>query len=138
MACAGCDLRSQCTTSKTGRKVKRYEGEELKEAMALVMRQPAARAVYHRRAVIAERPFAEIRERQGLRRFRRCGRLGATVEFALHVIAFDLKWAVNRRQGSGSAFVVAAALTAVYKDRESAKVATLVIFPATTRNFQNS
>ena len=95
-ACAGCRLRTQCTTSRIGRKVKRYEGEEFKEAMAEVLRDPRARAVYRRRAYIGERPFAEFRERQGLDRFHRTGLKGASVEFALHVIAFDLKWAINR------------------------------------------
>ncbi len=95
-ACAGCALRAQCTTSRTGRKVKRYDGEEFKEAMAAVLRHPAARAEYRRRAPIVERPFAEFRERQALHRFHRGGLAGAQVEFALHVIAFDLKWAVRR------------------------------------------
>jgi hypothetical protein len=94
-ACAGCDLRAQCTTSRTGRRIKRYEGEELKEAMAQVLRHPVARMTYRQRFTLGERPFAEFRERQGLRRFHRCGMLGAGVEFALHVIAFDLKWAIN-------------------------------------------
>ena len=95
-ACAGCELRPQCTTSVTGRKIKRYEGEEFKEAMAEVLRDPRARADYRRRAPIGERPFAEFRERQALRRFHRFGLAGVSVEFALHVIAFDLKWAIRR------------------------------------------
>jgi len=95
-ACEGCELRAQCTTSVTGRKVKRYEGEEFKEAMAEVLRDPRARAEYRHRAPIVERPFAEFRERQALRRFHRCGLAGVSVEFALHVIAFDLKWAIRR------------------------------------------
>lgn len=99
-ACSGCELRTRCTTSRHGRKIKRYEGEEFKEAMARVLRQPAARREYQRRAPIAERPFAEFRERHGLRRFHRCGLLGAAVEFALHVIAFDLKWAIGYPAGS--------------------------------------
>lgn len=108
-ACAGCALRAQCTTSRTGRKVKRYDGEEFKEAMAAVLRHPAARAEYRRRAPIVERPFAEFRERQALHRFHRGGLVGAQVEFALHVIAFDLKWAVRRSdcgQSAGTAAVI--------------------------------
>ncbi len=42
------------------------------------------------------------RERQGLRRFHRCGLLGASVEFALQVIAFDLKWAIRYPAGAPS------------------------------------
>ena len=94
-ACRGCALRAQCTTSKTGRTVIRFEGEEVKEAMAWVLQQPRARAAYRQRGPIVERPFAELRERQGLRRFRRRGLAGVRVEFALHCIAFNLKWALR-------------------------------------------
>jgi hypothetical protein len=96
-ACAGCAVRAQCTTSRRGRTVERYEGDEYKEAMAAVLQQPAAQAQYRRRAEIAERPHAEVRLRQGLVRFHRRGTAGAAVDFALHCIAFDLKWAVRRR-----------------------------------------
>lgn len=109
-ACAGCELRAQCTTSRTGRKVKRYDGEEFKEAMAAVLRHPAARTEYRRRAPIVERPFAEFRERQALHRFHRGGLGGAQVEFALHVIAFDLKWAVRRSAGGQYALVTVVVL----------------------------
>ena len=64
--CADCGLRERCTESKYGRPLKRYEGEELKEAMVQVLSQPAARAKYHRRSAIVEPLFAELRERQGL------------------------------------------------------------------------
>lgn len=96
-ACAHCALRAQCTTARTGRTVIRFEGEEIKEAMRWVLEQPRARRAYRRRGPIVERPFAELRERQGLRRFRRRGLLGVRVEFALHCIAFNLKWALRPR-----------------------------------------
>jgi len=95
-ACGTCALRAQCTTSKHGRSVKRYEGELLKELMAEVLRQPRARDRYRQRAELAERPHAELRFRQGLTRFRRRGLTGASVDYALHCIAFNLRWAVNR------------------------------------------
>lgn len=95
-ACARCELRAQCTNNPQGRYISRYEGEEYKEAMAAVLQQPAARAVYLRRGAIAERPFAELRERQGLRRFHRRGRAGARLEVSLHCLAFNLKWAIGR------------------------------------------
>jgi transposase len=95
-ACAGCALRAQCTTSRRGRTVERYEGDEYKEAMAAVLQQPTAQAQYRRRAPIAERPHAELRLRQGLVRFHRRGTAGAAVDFALHCIAFDLKWAIGQ------------------------------------------
>lgn len=95
-ACRQCSLRQGCTSSRTGRTVKRYEGEVYKEAMALVLSQPRARAQYARRRTLGERPFAELRFRQGLFRFHRRGLQGAAVDFALHCIAFDLKWALGR------------------------------------------
>ncbi len=93
--CADCPLRFRCTESKYGRTLKRYDGEEIKEAMARVLSQPAARAKYQLRAAIVERCFAELRERHALKRFHRRGLAAVRVEFALHCIAFNLKKAVR-------------------------------------------
>jgi len=57
------------------------------------MAQPKARAKYRLRGAIVERIFAEIRERQGLKRFHRRGLLAVRAEFALHCIAFNFKQA---------------------------------------------
>lgn len=95
-ACADCALRAKCTTSRTGRTVKRYDGELIKELMAEVLRHPRARERYRQRAALAERPHAEFRYRQGLTRFHRRGLQGAAVDYALHCIAFNLNWAVAR------------------------------------------
>lgn len=105
-ACAACPQRAQCTTSARGRTVERYGGDEYKEAMAAVLQQPAARRQYRRRAGIAERPHAELRFRQGLVRFRRRGTAGARVDFALHCIAFDLKWALREGLHRGTGLLV--------------------------------
>jgi len=87
-----CPFRAQCTKSaKLGRTVKRYEGDELKEAMALVMQDERARRAYGWRKAMVEPVFAELRERQGLRRFHRRGLRGARLEFALHCLAYNLK-----------------------------------------------
>ncbi len=93
VACQDCPLRAQCTRSKSARTIKRYRNEELKEGMIEVMAQPGARARYRLRGAIVERIFAELRERQGLKRFRRRGLLAVRAEFALHCIAFNLKQA---------------------------------------------
>jgi hypothetical protein len=94
-ACGSCALRSQCTKSRRGREVKRYTGDEYKEAMDKVLEQPRAREMYKRRLTMAEPVFAELRERQGLRRFRRRGLRGARVEFALHCLALNLRKALR-------------------------------------------
>jgi hypothetical protein len=128
-ACARCELRAQCTTSAGGRLVERYAGDEYKEAMAAVLRQPAARRRYRQRAAIGERPYAELRQRQGLVRFRRRGRAGAALEFALHCLAFDLKWAVGPRAGRRRAVIVA--LSAVSNASGRSQVAGLLIMLVT-------
>jgi transposase len=94
--CVACSLRSQCTAAEAGRVITRMEVDELKEAMEEVMAQRRARQQYRKRQEIVERVFAEFGWRQGLRRFRRRGRSGARLEFALHCIAHNLKWAIGR------------------------------------------
>jgi DDE family transposase/transposase-like protein DUF772 len=96
-ACAECALRARCTQSRKGRSVKRYAGEEYKEAMALVLQNPRARQVYRRRMEIAEPVHAELRERLGLRRFHRRGLIGVRAEFALYCIALNLKKALSHK-----------------------------------------
>jgi hypothetical protein len=104
-ACRGCAVRAQCPTATQGRVIDRFEGDEYKELMRTVMEHPAARKKYRQRAAIAERPYAEVTERQRLRRFHRRGLLGVRVEFALHCMAFDLK-AVLRTALRGPLFVL--------------------------------
>lgn len=94
-ACRRCPLRVQCTTASQGRVIDRYDSDEFKALMRSVLEHPVARKKYRERAPIAERPYAELTERQRLRRFHRRGRLGVGVEFALHCIAFDLKVALR-------------------------------------------
>lgn len=93
--CTDCPLRSRCTNSVRGRSLKRYEGEEFREWMAELLDHPLARARYWRRQAIVEPCFAELRERQGLKRFHRRGLEAVRAEFALHCIAFNLKRAVG-------------------------------------------
>jgi transposase len=99
--CSGCALRDQCTNSKTSRTLKRYAGEEIKDAMAVVLRQPAALRQLRRRGVIIEPLFADLRERQRLTRFHRRGLKKVKVEFALHCAAYNL-----RKVAAGAGFAL--------------------------------
>lgn len=120
-ACAGCSLRSRCTDSHSARTLKRYEGEEYREAAQRVLEQPAARARYRKRMPLAERPTAEVRERLKFTRFRRLGTAGARVEFSLCVIALNLKWAVGReiQRTAGSQRPIFAIVVAVRRPAEA-------------------
>jgi hypothetical protein len=108
--CGECPLRERCTTSEDGRKIKRYEGEEYKEAMRLVMSQPSARQHYRKRKAIVEPVFAQFRERLGLTRFRRRGLPGVRLEFALYCVAYNLKRAMALEAALLGVFGLATAL----------------------------
>ena len=92
-ACATCAQRAACTTAAGGRTLRRYDGDELKEAMAAVLAQPAARRRYRQRQAIVEPIFAALRDRQGLVRFHRRGLPKVRAEFALHCLAYNLRQA---------------------------------------------
>jgi transposase len=90
--CGSCEKKGQCVPKKRNcRELKRYEDEELKEAMREVMRQPRARSLYRRRQGMVEPVFAELQGVQGLRRFRRFGVRAVSLEFSLHVMAHNLR-----------------------------------------------
>ena len=90
-ACATCPLRARCTEAKAGRRLKRYEGDELKDAQREVMTQPGARLAYRQRISMVEPPFSVMRGRQRAGRFLRRGLAGARLEFSLHVMAYNLR-----------------------------------------------
>jgi transposase len=90
-ACGSCALRSQCTTGKEGRSLKRYEGDEGKEALRAVMQQEGARAEYRKRQAWVEPVFSELTGVQKLKRFRRRGLAKVKVEFSLHTCAHNLR-----------------------------------------------
>lgn len=105
-ACSGCSHKKECTDSAKGRTVKRYDGEELKEAAVKRMQTKEGRELYKLRSVLAERPLAELKERQGLRRFHRHGLCGVRVEFALHCVAFNFRRVVRGSVGGTARAVV--------------------------------
>jgi transposase len=88
-ACGECERRAQCTRG-TQRTIQRSAGQELKEAMRLVMAQVKARQVFAQRKQMVEPVFSTLRERQGLNRFRRRGLSGVRLEFRLHLMAYNL------------------------------------------------
>jgi hypothetical protein len=89
--CGGCPLRSQCTRAVSGRRIQRYLGEEYKEEVSRVMKEPWALEQYRRRKGMVEPVFGELKHRQGLRRFRRRGLQKVRLEFSLHAMAHNLR-----------------------------------------------
>lgn len=98
--CAQCPKRSECTDAKEGRTIKRYEGEELSEAMRVVMEHPLARAAYRQRAAMVEPVFADFQQRLGFSRLLRRGLRGARLEVSLASMAHNLNRMLDlRRRG---------------------------------------
>jgi hypothetical protein len=52
-----------------------------------------------RRVHLVEPVFAELKERQGFKRYHRTGLRGARLEFSLHCLAFNLNFLACFRQG---------------------------------------
>jgi hypothetical protein len=92
-ACFTCPLRDQCTKQKR-RVIERTRATELREGLAEVMAQPQARLRYSKRKSMVEPVFSHLRGQQGLNRFRRRGLAKVSLEFRLHIIAYNLGRAV--------------------------------------------
>lgn len=101
-ACKTCPLREHCTSGKA-RVFKRYEGDELKDAMAEILTHPAARAAYNRRSVIVEPVFARLNA-AGFTRFRRRGLRRVSTEFSLRCSAHNIGLYLGRRRAVFFAF----------------------------------
>ena len=99
--CQDCPLRDQCTRSKRGRQVRRYDQDPLLESMREVMANPLARAEYRRRSAMVEPVFADLQQLQGLTRFLRAGLAKVRVEFGLAVTAHNLLRYLARRRREG-------------------------------------
>jgi transposase len=102
-ACEDCPLRAQCTSGQGGRSIKRYAGDELKEAQRQVMKQEGARQRYRKRQGMVEPVFSALKGVQGLRRFMRRGLGKVRLEFSLHACAYNLRrWLqLMARAGTG-------------------------------------
>lgn len=95
-ACANCPERARCTQNKKGRLIKRYEGDEAKDALREVMKDPRARARYRKRQSMVEPVFGYIKRVLKLTRFRRRGLSKVRLEFGLYALAYNLCLVVGR------------------------------------------
>lgn len=89
--CTSCDLASRCLRKAERRMIRRYQHDEHKDAMQVVMSQPGARKRYRKRQGMVEPVFGELRHTQSLGRFRRRGLANVRLEFALHCMAHNLR-----------------------------------------------
>ena len=88
-ACGGCALKAQCTRSRQGRKIERWEHEVVLEEMA---RRLAARPqVMHQRAMLAEHPFGTVKRWMDQGYFLLRGFEKVRTEWSMTVLAYNLK-----------------------------------------------
>jgi transposase len=81
--CAACPLREHCCPqTKRGRMVVRTEEDPKVKAFRAKMEEPRYRAIYRQRGPVAEFSNACLKEKRGLRKFLRRGRVKARAELA--------------------------------------------------------
>ena len=102
---ADCPHGQQCTQSRQGRTIIRYEEDPLKEAMRQVLEDPKAKKKSRQRKAMVEPVFSVLRDRQGLRRFHRRGLDKVRMEFAMHCIAYNLGRALRLEKPGNRLFL---------------------------------
>ncbi len=85
-SCEGCKLKEKCTKSER-RAIKRYAGDELREAMREVVNQPQPKQRHKTRQAMVEPVFAVLKYQQNLLRFRRRGLASTKTELKMHCAA---------------------------------------------------
>ena len=95
-ACTACPLRDRCLQQGTkvrtqGREISRSEHEHLVEKLAQRMATAEGQAKYARRKIVAERPFAVIKQQFGARRFLLRGLAKVGIEWQWLTTAFNLE-----------------------------------------------
>ena len=91
-ACANCEARKFCTTSKQGRTISRSEYQEAVDAVATRSIEKPEKVA--RRGIVVEHPFGTIKNRgQGSFLMRGIGKV--TAEFGLSALAYNITRAIN-------------------------------------------
>lgn len=98
---ATCPVRSDCSTDKKGRTIKRTEHADALERNAQRLREPRLRELLHRRKRIIEHIFAFVKTTDGFSRFTVRGIEAVRAQWALACAAINMRklvafWAAGR------------------------------------------
>jgi hypothetical protein len=91
--CGGCSLLSRCRKGsghKNGRRITRHEHEKVRAAHRQKMNSEAAKSRYAKRLPFGERPFGQLKQGFGLRRFQTRGQDSVSSEFSLAGLAHNV------------------------------------------------
>ena len=91
--CQGCPLRAQCTTSKYGRRIKRWVHHEVLDRLQARMR--AHPEMLQRRKALSEHPFGTIKVAMNHERLLLKGLKHVTTEIKLTVLSYNLKRVIS-------------------------------------------
>jgi len=91
--CAGCPIKSKCTTNQRGRRISRWVDEKLLEEMARRVR--ARPEIMRRRQQLSEPPFGTIKRAMGHSYFLMRGLHKVGAEMSLTVLSYNLKRVIN-------------------------------------------
>lgn len=92
-ACSACPLRAQCTTSRQGRKIKRWVDQEVIDR--LQQRNRGQPELLKQRKELAEHPFGTIKRAMDQGYFLLKGIKKVTTETGLTVLSYNLKRVIN-------------------------------------------
>lgn len=87
--CQGCPLRAQCTTSKYGRRIKRWVHHEVLDRLRARLQENPE--ILRRRKALVEHPFGTIKVAMNHERFLMKGLRHVTTEIKLTVLCYNFK-----------------------------------------------
>lgn len=90
--CSHCPQQNRCTKADKRWITRHFYEEALERSQQRVDDNPG---LMRRRSAIVERPFAQIKQTMGIRRFHCWGRQGAEAEMGLTVLAYNLNRMMN-------------------------------------------
>ncbi len=91
-ACLACTIKEQCTTGKE-RRIKRWEHEDVLDAMQLRLDQDPEKMQLRRSTV--EHPFGTLKQWMGWTHFLTKTLARVSTEMSLHVLAYNVKRVIN-------------------------------------------
>ena len=92
-ACSACSIKQQCTTSVEPRRIKRWEHEDVLDAMKYRLKMKADAMRIRRQTV--EHPFGTIKAWMGATHFLTRTIDRVSTEMSMHVLAYNLKRVIN-------------------------------------------
>ena len=89
--CQGCPIRTKCTTSKTGRMIRRSKNQEWIDDYKAKMKLNGSKEKIKERKTIVEHPFGTIKRWMGKFNFLLTGKHKVQIEFNLYALVYNIK-----------------------------------------------